>query len=141
MRLFTINEIQKIFNKYLECNYKTNDNRNIIFNIFLAQVNINEPHLITKDFCEYNYPLIKNFISSKYDLNDIRQLSYKLSQYNLSIQDIILDLIKVYKEMNYNDEKIKEIIDIGADIDYILTISNKGREPIFIENLLCQILI
>ena len=80
-------------------------------------------------------------MNSKYDLNDIRQLSYKLSQYNLSIQDIILDLIKIYKEMNYNNEKIKEIIDIGADIDYILTISNKGREPIFIENLLCQILI
>jgi hypothetical protein len=141
MRLFTINEIQMIFNKYLECEYKTTDNRNIIFNIFLAQVNINEPHLITKEFCEYNYPLIKNFMNSKYDLNDIRQLSYKLSQYNLSIQDIILDLIKIYKEMNYNNEKIKEIIDIGADIDYILTISNKGREPIFIENLLCQILI
>jgi hypothetical protein len=52
-----------------------------------------------------------------------------------------MDLIKIYKEMNYNDRKIMDIIDIGADIDYILTISNKGREPIFIENLLCQILI
>ena len=141
MRLFTINEIKMIFNKYLECDYIINDNRNIIFNIFLAQVNINEPYLISKDFCEYNYPLIKNFMTSKYDLNDIRQLSYKLSQYNLSVLDIIIDLVKIYREMNYNDDKIREIIDIGADIDYILTISNKGREPIFIENLLCQILI
>ena len=140
MRLFTVPEIHMIYNKYLECECK-NNNRNIIINIFLAQVNINEPHLITKEFCEYNYPLIKNFMDTKYDLNDIRQLSYKLSQYNLSIADIIMDLIKIYKEMNYNDRKIMDIIDIGADIDYILTISNKGREPIFIENLLCQILI
>ena len=142
LRLFTSKEIKYIFNKYLECNDNfINDNRNIIFNIFLAQVNINEPQLITKEFCEYNYPLIKTFMNSKYDLNDIRQLSYKLSQYNLSVADIIMDLIKIYKELKYNDEKIREIVAIGADIDYILTISNKGREPIFIENLLCQILI
>ena len=141
MRLFTISEIEMIFRDYLKSNFRPKTNRNIIFNIFLAQVNINEPHLITKEFCEYNYPLIKTFINSKYDLNDIRQLSYKLSQYNLSIADIIMDIIKIYKDMNYDDEKIKEIIRIGADIDYILTISNKGREPIFIENLLCQILI
>ena len=142
LRLFTIPEIKMIFNKYLEYKFDNyNENRNIIFNIFLAQVNINEPHLITNEFCKYNYPLIKNFMNSKYDLNDIRQLSYKLSQYNLSITDIIMDLIKIYKELNYDDEKMKEIISIGADIDYILTISNKGREPIFIESLLCQILI
>ena len=141
MRLFTISEIEMIFRDYLKSNFRPKTNRNIIFNIFLAQVNNNEPHLITKEFCEYNYPLIKTFINSKYDLNDIRQLSYKLSQYNLSIADIIMDIIKIYKDMNYGDEKIKEIIRIGADIDYILTISNKGREPIFIENLLCQILI
>lgn len=141
MRLFKLEEIEYIFNKYLECECKNKNNRNIIFNIFLSQVNINEPHLISKEFCEFNYPLIKNFIDSKYDLNDIRQLSYKLSQYNLSIYDIIIDLIKIYKDMNSPDEKIMKIINIGAEIDYILTISNKGREPIFIENLLCQILI
>ena len=141
MRLFKLEEIEYIFNKYLECECKNKNNRNIIFNIFLSQVNINEPHLISKEFCEFNYPLIKNFIDSKYDLNHIRQLSYKLSQYNLSIYDIIIDLIKIYKDMNSPDEKIMKIINIGAEIDYILTISNKGREPIFIENLLCQILI
>ena len=141
MRLFTTEEIEYIFNKYLECECKNKNNRNIIFNIFLSQVNINEPHLISKEFCELNYPLIKNFINSKYDLNDIRQLSYKLSQYNLSIYDIINDFIKIYKDMNLPDEKIIDIINKGADIDYILTISNKRTEPIFIENLLCQILI
>jgi hypothetical protein len=48
-----------------------------------------------------------------------------------------MDLIKIYKKK----DKILEIIRIAADIDYILTLSNKGREPIYIENFLCQILI
>jgi hypothetical protein len=99
---------------------------------------MNEPLLITEDFCKYNYPPINNFVNSKYDLHDIRQFSYKLSQFNLSVVDIITDLLKIYYN---NDKKKMEILRIGAEIDYLLTTSNKGREPIFIENLLCQILI
>jgi hypothetical protein len=138
LRLFTENEINKIFNKYLETSLIISNNRNIIFCIFISQVKINEPQLITTDFCEFNYPLIKKFLDSKYDLYDIRQFSYKLSQYNLSIMDITRDFMKIYK--NDNDKLIK-LINIAADVDYILTISNKGREPIYIENFLCQILI
>ena len=138
LRLFTDNEISIIFNKYLNSSKVIENNRNIIFNIFLSQVKINEPHLITEDFCEFNYPLIKKFIESKYDLHDIRQFSYKLSQYNLSIMDITKDFMKIYKN---NDKKLIQLINIAANIDYILTISNKGREPIYIENFLCQILI
>jgi len=57
----------------------------------------------------------------------------------LSIVEIVKDLLKIYE--NYDNNKKMEIIKIGAEIDYLLSISNKGREPIFIENLLCQILI
>ncbi len=138
LRLFRIDEIEYILNNYFNNQNKIKIiNRNIIFHLFLLQVLINEPTLITQDFCRFNYPPINNFVSSKYDLHDIRQFSYKLSQFNLNIVDIILDLLKIY---NNNDKKI-EILKIGAEIDYLLTISNKGREPIFIENLLCQILI
>ena len=138
LRLFKYDEITFIFNNYLNSEQVIYNNRNIIFCIFLSQVKINEPQLITSDFCEYNYPLIKKFIESKYDIYDIRQLSYKLSQYNLSIMDITNDFMKIYKN---NDKKLIELINIAANIDYILTISNKGREPIYIENFLCQILI
>jgi len=138
LRLFTDEEITRIFNKYLGETMIIKNNRNIIFCIFLSQVNINEPEILNEDFTNYNYPLINKFIQSKYDIYDIRQLSYKLSQYNLSISNITMDLIKIYKD---NEEKKLEIIRIGSEIDYILTISNKGREPIYIENFLCQILI
>jgi len=138
IRLFTFNEIEAIFNYYFNYQNKIKINtRNIIFNIFLLQVYINEPLLITEEFCKFNYPPIYDFINSKYDLTEIRQFAYKLSQFNLSIVDIILDLLKI---TNDNNKKL-EIIKIGAEIDYLLSISNKGREPIFIENLLCQILI
>jgi len=135
LRLFQIDEIKFIFNKYLNLNNEMIINRNIIFNIFLEQIKINEPHLLTNDFYNYNYPPIEKFYNSKYDLNDIRQLSYKLSQYNLKIIDITLDLLKL------NKNKSIEIIKIASEIDYLLSISNKGREPIYIENFLCQVLL
>jgi hypothetical protein len=140
LRLFTLNEIDAIFHRYFNYQNKIKINsRNIIFNIFLLQVYINEPLLITNEFCKFNYPPIYDFINSKYDLTEIRQFAYKLSQFNLSIVDIILDLLKI--NANSDDNKKIEIIKIGAEIDYLLSVSNKGREPIFIENLLCQILI
>jgi hypothetical protein len=52
--------------------------------------------------------------------------------------DITRDFMKIYKNDN---EKLIQLINIASDVDYILTISNKGREPIYIENFLCQILI
>ena len=137
LRLFRLNEIENIFLNYIKTPLVTNNNRNIIFQIFLSQVNINEPSLITENFCKFNYPPLYDFLQSKYNIHDIRQLSYKLSQFNLSICDIAMDLIKIYKKK----DKILEIIRIAADIEYILTLSNKGREPIYIENFLCQILI
>jgi len=141
LRLFNYSEIEMIFNKYINrplITYSIPNNRNIIFYIFLAQISINEPLLISEGFCKFNYPPIHNFIQSKYNIHDIRQLSYKLSQYNLSIRDITMDLILIFKN---NHKKIYDIIRIASDIDYLLTISNKGREPIYIENFLCQILI
>jgi len=140
LRLFTIEEIEAIFHHYFNYQNKIKIlSRNIIFNIFLLQVYINEPLLITEEFCKFNYPPIDAFVKSKYDLTDIRQIAYKLSQFNLSVVEIVKDLLKIYE--NYDNNKKMKIIKIGAEIDYLLSISNKGREPIFIENLLCQILI
>lgn len=139
IRLFTNNEIQAIFNKYLQItlnNYLINNNcRNIIFAIFIAQTEIYEPLLITDDFCNYNYPPIKTFATSKYNLNDIRQLSYKYCQYNLTIKDLTLDLLKL------NKKKFKIILETSVELENLLNNSNKGREPIYLEALLCQLLL
>jgi hypothetical protein len=34
-----------------------------------------------------------------------------------------------------------EIVKIGVEVEYMLAQTNKCREPIYIENLLCQLLI
>jgi len=139
LRLFTNNEIVLIFNKYLDVNLHPvlikNNCRNIIFAIFICQTYIYEPLLITDDFCNFNYPPIVSFINSNYTLNDIRQLSYKYCQYNLSIKDLTLDLLKISKK------KYQLIIEESVKIEHLLSYSNKGREPIYIEALLCQLFI
>jgi len=137
LRLFKPQEIHMIFNKYLklETNKNLSNNRNIIFHIFIAQTEKNEPLLITDEFCNLHYPPIINFLKSKYTLNDIRQLSYKYCQYNIGIREIVEDLLKIDKK-NY-----KNIIENSVKIDELLNNTNKCREPMFIEAFLCQILI
>ena len=64
LRLFKPEEIQMIFNKYLkiETNKNLSNNRNIIFHIFIAQTEKNEPLLITDELCNLHYPPLLNFL-------------------------------------------------------------------------------
>ena len=167
--LFTFDEIQEIFSNHL--NISMNDylleikTRNIIKAIFISEI---ERHpssvdILTKDFVEFNFPpfvdFIKNYNKNKNNLYDIRSISYKCCQFNISILQIIQDFIRLVDYGTYylnircsnmydidNIETIKnqlkfEIIKIGLDIEYLLTQTNKCKEPLYIENLLCQLLI
>lgn len=165
--LFTFEEIQDIFSNHL--NISMNDHlletkpRNIIKAIFISEIerHPSSDEILTKDFVEFNFPpfveFIKNYNKNKNNLDDIRGLSYKCCQYNVSILQIIQDFIKLVdygtyylnircKSSEQNIEDIKknlkyEIIKIGMDIDYLLSQTNKCKEPLYIENLLCQLLI
>jgi len=53
----------------------------------------------------------------------------------LSIKDLTLDLLKISKK------KYQVIIEESVKIEHLLSYSNKGREPIYIEALLCQLFI
>jgi hypothetical protein len=170
--LFTFEEIQDIFSNHL--NISMNDHlletkpRNIIKAIFISEIerHPSSGEILTKDFVEFNFPpfveFIKNYNKNKNNLDDIRGLSYKCCQYNVSILQIIQDFIKlvdygtyylnircshiqqyphhIFDDIMKNDLK-NEIIKIGMDIDYLLSQTNKCKEPLYIENLLCQLLI
>jgi hypothetical protein len=144
--------------------------RNIIKAIFIAEI---ERHpladeVLTREFVEFNFPpfvdFIKDYNKNKNNLDDIRGLSYKCCQYNISILQIIQDFIKLVDFGSYyinikggsyqydanaaiaDIDIIKrelkcEIIKIGMSIDYLLSQTNKCKEPLYIENLLCQLLI
>jgi len=170
--LFTFDEIQNIFNNYL--NISMNDylleikTRDIIKSLFISEIerHPSSSEILTKEFVEFNFPpfvdFIKNYNKNRNNLYDIRSLSYKCCQYNVSILQIIQDFIKLvdygtfylnirysqpYDINNVNDMDIikknlkLEIIKIGLDIDYLLSQTNKCKEPLYIENLLCQLLI
>jgi hypothetical protein len=84
---------------------------------------------------------------------------FSILVFDVSILQIIQDFIRLvdygtyYLNIRYsytydidNIETIKnklkfEIIKIGLDIEYLLTQTNKCKEPLYIENLLCQLLI
>jgi hypothetical protein len=170
--LFTFEEIQDIFSNYL--NISMNDylletkTRNLVKAIFISDIerHPSSGEILTKDFVEFNFPpfveFIKNYNKNKNNLDDIRGLSYKCCQYNVSILQIIQDFIKlvdygtyylnircshiqqyphhIFDDTMKNDLK-NEIIKIGMDIDYLLSQTNKCKEPLYIENLLCQLLL
>lgn len=172
--LFTFEEIQNIFSNYL--NISMNDYlfetkpRNIVKALFISEIERHplSSEILTKEFVEYNFPpfveFIKEYNKNKNNLDDIRGLSYKCCQYNISILQIIQDFIRLVdlgtyyinirsqssedniSELDNNIDNIKkklkcEIIKIGTDIDYLLSQTNKCKEPLYIENLLCQLLL
>jgi hypothetical protein len=172
--LFTFEEIQNIFSNYL--NISMNDYlfetkpRNIVKALFISEIERHplSSEILTKEFVEYNFPpfveFIKEYNKNKNNLDDIRGLSYKCCQYNISILQIVQDFIRLVdlgtyyinirsqssedniSELDNNIDIIKkklkcEIIKIGTDIDYLLSQTNKCKEPLYIENLLCQLLL
>ena len=142
--LFTNLEIQKIFTNYLNIKLHklliNNNCRNLIFSILIATIEEKENHLITYEFCNFNYPplylFIKNFNKKKYNLENIRAFSYNCFQYNIKLKDILSDIIKIIQNKNKND-----IIKNASILEHKLILTNKAREPLYIEALLCYVLL
>jgi|TARA_Y100000389_G_scaffold202685_1_gene248751 hypothetical protein len=142
--LFTNKEIQEIFKKYFKSDLNKylieDNNRNLIFAIFIAEIEKKEPKLITKEFCTLNFPplynFIKNFNKKTYNLDTIRNFSYNCFQYNVKLSDILSDILKIMSLKNK-----KDVIKTTANIEHTLILTNKGRELIYIETLLCKILL
>jgi hypothetical protein len=138
--------------------------RNIIKAIFLAELERHPANagcgggagaeILSKEFVEFNYPpfveFIRTYNKNKNNLEEIRGLSYKCCQYNISILQITQDFVRLVDYGTYymnirgyggSDSLKCEIIKIGTDIDYLLSQTNKCKEPLYIENLLCQLLL
>jgi hypothetical protein len=163
--LFTFDEINYIFVNYL--NISMNDEfantkpRNIIKALFIAEIECspNKDEILTDDFIKYNYPPFVDFIKSfdKNNMEEIRYISNKCCQYNVTINNIVDDFINLvdygdyYLKIKYPKipkkklEEIKKyekmkIINIGMEADYILSQTNKSKEPIHIEMVLYKLL-
>lgn len=141
---FTHSAILGIFDAHLH--YSLNKHlrsmktRNVLHCIFISQVEIEEPFLVTKEFCTLNYPPICDFIKSfdkkKFNIEAIRQFSYKCFQYKIEIPEILADLLTILPP-----KKRAKALSCACDIDHSLQITNRAREPIYIECFLCQVLL
>lgn len=138
--LFSHIEIKEIFSKYfkipLNKYLEEEKTRDIIKSIYIAH---QDEKICTNDFCLYNFPPIFEFYKSfkkKGTLNDIRQFSYKCFQFNISISELLFDLLKLLP----NNQKTYAI-EIASKIDHIMQGTNKGRESLYIESFLCQVLL
>ena len=142
--LLQFNEILQIFDEYFKVelneHLKQIKTRDLIKAIFIAEVEKSNKQIATKDFCLLNYPplmeFIANFDTKKNNLEKIRKISYDMFQYNISLVDVMKDLLKIMPE-----KKKKNIILSCSAIDHTLCLTNNGREPIYIETYLCQVLL
>lgn len=142
--LFTHKEIFEIFVKYLRMDLNkhliSSKSRDIVKAIFIAQIQHTDPDIVTKEFCTLNFPpvhdFIKTFNNKKYSLESIKQFSFKCFQFNITIPQLMQDLLKILPE-----KKKYNIIHSAATIDHMLNRTNKGREPIYIETFLCNVLL
>lgn len=157
--LFDYIDIVNIYEKYLNAPLPQflilNKSRDLIKCIFFSDIEIND-----NSFIVYNFPplydFIKTFSIKDDNLLNIRTLSYKCCQYNISIIDLVKDFLKLIDETDFIQKKINKkiskknlikikqeykfkIINSGSHIDNMLCLTNKGREPIYIEAFLCDI--
>jgi len=141
--LFQHSDICLIFEKYLNLPLniylKRQKTRNIVHAIFIAQIEQNSKESLSKEFCTLRFPPIKEFMDSfkksKNNLEHIRQFSYKCFQYNISISDLLHDILTIVSSQT----KFR-VIQYTASLEHMLCLTNKGREPIYIESMLSNIL-
>lgn len=142
--LLSHQDILNIFSLYLE--FPLNEHlvqaqtRDIIKAIFIAQIEYNDKSVINKEFCTLNFPPICEFVQKfdkrKNNLDAIRKFSYKCFQYNISIPALTHDLLKILP----NKSKAN-LIEIASKTDHQLNLTKKGREPLYIEAFLCNVLL
>jgi DNA polymerase III delta prime subunit len=143
MPLLQHSEIIHIFHTYFKKQLNEHllkiKTRDIIKSIFLTEVQNKNSDIVSWGFCVLNYPPLQDFIKNlslkKNNLEAIRKISYDIFQYNINLSQIVEDLLKLIPKKKFI------ILHYSSQIDHILCLTNNGREPIYIETFLCQVLL
>jgi len=141
--LFKHEELVDIFQNVLQREMNQHlikiKSRDLVKAVFIAEAEINCIQLVTKEFCILNYPPLMGFIlnlnNKKNNMENIRKMAYEMFQYNISLTDIVKDLLKIIPK------KKDKILEAGCYVDYVLCKTNNGREPIYLETFLCKVLL
>jgi hypothetical protein len=133
MPLFTHTEIKDIFENKLHTPLNPDlaadkNMRNLIKALYISV----EPSLPAANL---HFPPVTEIMKTKCTLQDVRQFAYKCFQYNVSIPELVHDLLIICPK----NKKIN-IIKTGAEIEHLVKLSSKGREALYIEAFLCKII-
>lgn len=117
------------FHEYLE----KYDCRDVYFALYVHYLSKYMPDIITEEFCSYKNPIIYNFLAKNktpLSLEDIREITHKISIDDASIIDITMDLAKIIKPTD-----IPLLIKYAASIDHALSTTEGYRKPLYVEKL------
>jgi hypothetical protein len=108
------------------------NSRNIMQVILVSDL---KPEIVTKEMCQFNYPLLVPFmekIRTGIKIEDIRAMAFKLCSLNFSLADITNDILQCCA----NDEQKQIFTKEACKIDHMLIQTNGGRKPLYYETLL-----
>lgn len=105
----------------------------IYFAVFIAYMTMISPESVTNELCKYKIPKFYEFITKKnISIEDIRQFTSQISVHDVSISNILHDLLIHTKTL----KKKHELIEYSAKIDYMCNLTHGYRKPLYIELLL-----
>ena len=84
----------------------------------------------------YNYPPLEQQLVASASIEKLRELSYKICQYNISLSEAALDLLAELKRRKRPVVNIHQFIAKAAEIENMYARSQRGRMPIYMEALL-----
>jgi hypothetical protein len=85
---------------------------------------------------EYSYPPLSGEFPPNPSIEALRELAYKLCQYNISISDAAQDLICEMRKRKRPGTYIAKFINDASKIDHMFAMSQRGKEPLYMEYLL-----
>ena len=85
---------------------------------------------------DYSYPPLALEFPSHPSIDVLRELAYKICQFNISLSDTAIDLVAELKRRKRPTEYIHRFLHHAAEIDHRYALSKKGKEPIYMECLL-----
>ena len=105
----------------------------IYFATFVSYMYMISPETVTNELCKYKIPKIYEFMSKKtISIDDVRQFTSQISVHDVSIKNIVHDLLFHIK----TPQKKHELLEYSAKIDHMCSLTHGYRKPLYIELLL-----
>lgn len=128
-----INNFMEKNNRQINTSIEGLNKYNLYYHIYISELIKNNINCDIKTLCNYSAPFIYDFYDNKdgYTIEQIRNITQKLSIHGFSFLEIALDMLKHIPE-----KKHSEWINVVSDIDHLCSQTDGYRKPLYIEYIL-----